>query len=267
MLFSPAVIGLFWVWASADLSTLTDETILEQAETAFREGVSARGKPDEAKFFRKASEYYEELRQRGADNSDLYRNQGNAALLAGGLAEAILAYRRGLRLDPNDRELRESLAYARDQVVYSPTDHFGRPDIDPLPPWLPRWTPGILLLFIFFFYSFACLGVTRWRMTLQKLPLQLAIGALGAGVLFGIGLFVQLKGIREDAKYHLVVIVQDGTYLRKGNHSSYPRSYGIPLNQGVEARLLYVRANWLQIQLAGYEVGWVPREAVLVDTP
>jgi tetratricopeptide (TPR) repeat protein len=263
MLLSPAVIGLFWVSASAD--SLPDRAILEQAETAFREGVSARGKPDEAKFFRKASEYYEELRQRGADNSDLYRNQGNAALLAGGLAEAILAYRRGLRLDCNDRELRESLAYARDQVVYSPTDHFGRPDINPLPPWLPRWTPGILLLFIFIFYSFACLGITRWRMTMQKLPLQLAIGALGAGVLFGIGLIVQLKGIREDAK--MVVIVRDGTYLRKGNHSSYPRSSDIPLNQGVEARLLYVRANWLQIQLAGYDVGWVPREAVLVDEP
>ncbi len=263
MLFSSVVIGLFWVSASAD--SLPDLAILEQAETAFREGVSARGTSDETKFFRKASAFYEELRQRGADNSDLYHNQGNATLLAGHLAEAILAYRRGLRLDPNDRELRESLAYARDQVIYSSPDNFGRPDTDLLPTWLPRWTPGILLLCIFFSYSFACLGVTRWRMTWQKLPLQLAIGALGAGVLFGIGLLVQLKGIREDAR--MVVIVQDGTYLRKGNHSSYPRSYDTPLNQGVEARLLYVRANWLQIQLAAYEVGWVPREAVLVDEP
>jgi hypothetical protein len=36
-------------------------------------------------------------------------------------------------------------------------------------------------------------------------------------------------------------------------------------NRGVEARLLFARGDWLQIELAGGEVGWVPRRLVLVD--
>jgi tetratricopeptide (TPR) repeat protein len=253
--------------ALADLSSLSNEAILEQAETAFRDGLNAHGTPEEPRFFRQASELYEELRQRGVENSDLYRNQGNASLLTGNLAEAILAYQRGLQLAPNDRELRANLAYIRDQVIYPSPGNFARPPVTFLPIWLPRLTPGLLLVLTFLFYTVSCLGIARWGMTRQKLPLQGAVWALGLGILFGIGLVIQSRGIREEAKYPLVVIARDGTYLRKGNHSDYPRSYDIPLNQGVEARSLYVRGDWLQIELAGGEAGWVPGKSVLVDTP
>jgi tetratricopeptide (TPR) repeat protein len=253
--------------ALADLSSYSDEAILEQAETAFRDGLNAHGTPEEPRFFHKASELYEELRQRGVENSDLYGNQGNAALLAGNLAEAVLAYQRGLRLAPNDRELRANLAYVRDQVIYPSPGNFARTPVTFWPIWLPRLTPGVLLALTFFFYTVSCLGITRWGMTRQRPPFPWAVWALGLGILFGIALVIQSRGIRDETKHPLVVIARDGTYLRKGNHSDYPRSYDIPLNQGVEARSLYVRGDWLQIELAGGEVGWVPGESVLVDQP
>jgi hypothetical protein len=31
--------------------------------------------------------------------------------------------------------------------------------------------------------------------------------------------------------------------------------------------LLFARGDWLQIELAGHEVGWVPRRLVLVELP
>jgi hypothetical protein len=37
------------------------------------------------------------------------------------------------------------------------------------------------------------------------------------------------------------------------------------VNRGVEARLLFEREGWAQIELAAGEVGWVPREYLLVD--
>jgi tetratricopeptide (TPR) repeat protein len=265
--FPYVLISLLWAMPSAGGSFLSDEAVLQQAETAFRDGMNRSGSSDRAKLFRQASELYEELRRRGVDNPDLHRNQGNAALLSGNLAEAILAYRRGLRLAPNDRELRANLGYARDQVVYSSADNFARPATNPFLTWLPFFPPGLLLALTFIFYSVTCAGITRWFMTRQTWLLQLAGCALAFGLLFGIGLVFQTGAIDKESKYALVVISRDGTYLRKGNHENYPRSYDSPLNQGVEASLLYVRGDWLQVELAGGEIGWLPQEAVLVDTP
>src|SRR5207302_9041873 len=113
-----ALILLCCTVGSADISQTRAE-ILERAEAAFEQGVKARGTPEETKLFQSAAEHYEELRRRGVHNAALYRNQGNALLLGGDLPGAILAYRRGLRLNPNDRQMRANLTYARDQVVYS----------------------------------------------------------------------------------------------------------------------------------------------------
>ena len=52
---------------------------------------------------------------------------------------------------------------------------------------------------------------------------------------------------------------------RKGDGLAFPPRYGAPLNRGVEARLLFERGDWLQIELSGGEVGWVPRAYALVD--
>src|SRR5262249_25530730 len=48
-------------------------------------------------------------------------NQGNTYLLADKLPQAILAYKRGLRLNPNHELLRANLEYARSQVNYPPS--------------------------------------------------------------------------------------------------------------------------------------------------
>jgi hypothetical protein len=63
----------------------------------------------------------------------------------------------------------------------------------------------------------------------------------------------------------LVVIADDGVLLRKGHNLHFPPRFETPVNRGVEARLLFEHGDWLQIQLAGGEVGWVPRKLVLVD--
>jgi hypothetical protein len=80
------------------------------------------------------------------------------------------------------------------------------------------------------------------------------------------GEFVLAAWAEHDAAVHpLVVLADDGVALRRGNAFAYPPRYETPLNRGVEARLLFMRGDWLQIELAGGEVGWVPARAALVD--
>ena len=52
----------------------------------------------------------------------------------------------------------------------------------------------------------------------------------------------------------------------QGNGMSYPPRRDLPLSRGVEARLLYNRGAWLQVQLASGEVGWLARSDVLVNS-
>jgi hypothetical protein len=107
---------------------LPDAALAGRGEEAFRQGVSLRDAGDKARpHFRAAAAYFEELWRRGVRNPELARDLGNAYLLADDLPHAVLAYRRGLLLDPGDRALREGLAQARELVVYPPGSHLGRP--------------------------------------------------------------------------------------------------------------------------------------------
>jgi hypothetical protein len=62
-----------------------------------------------------------------------------------------------------------------------------------------------------------------------------------------------------------VVIARDGVLLRRGSSRAFPPRYETRLKAGMEGRLLFERGGWLQVELSGGEVGWVPRSAVVVD--
>jgi uncharacterized protein YgiM (DUF1202 family) len=70
---------------------------------------------------------------------------------------------------------------------------------------------------------------------------------------------------REETQHPLVIISENGVLLRTGNGLTYPPRFETPLNRGVEARLLFKRGSWMQIELAGGETGWVNRDYLLVD--
>src|ERR1700687_56415 len=142
MNFCFMLIGTLFMTGLVDDFPESDLEVLNRAEVAFQSGIRARETSEEAKQFQVAAEYYGELGRRGIQNPDLYKNRGNACLLAGDWPKAILAYRRGLRLNPNDTQMRANLSYARDQVVYSSADNFARPHVGFWPPWLPQLTPS-----------------------------------------------------------------------------------------------------------------------------
>jgi hypothetical protein len=201
----------------------------------------------------------------GPKSAARFYNLGNAHYLADQLPEAILAYQRGLRLDPNDQGLRDNLDYARARVAY-PFGNRARPEEDFWPTWLYRPSPVQVLIVAVIAYGLACLLVTRWFMTRRRKLLLRAVIVFIVGLgCAGWWLFLE----NEDAwqnQHPLVIIREDKLPLRKGIGPSYPSHADLPvLARGMEARRLHERGGWLQIQFAGGEVGWVEKSAVLVD--
>jgi hypothetical protein len=263
------VVGIVLLAAlSVTAANASDADLQRQAVDSFAEGVRLREESEKARpLFRRSADLFEELRRRGAANPALFRDQGNACLLADDLPGAILAYRCGLRLAPNDRALQQLLAAAREQVVYKQPGRFARPPINHRPPWLPRLPVGATLLLACAFYGAGWLSLTRWRMLRRGPFLSLALGLFAVAALLAAALAVEATQRRGEVARPLVVIAHDGVLLRKGNGELYPRRHETPVNRGVEARLLFERDGWLQVELSGGESGWVPREYVLIDRP
>jgi hypothetical protein len=261
------LIGLLLAAGANPAEPPSEQALLDEAEAAFHAGCQAQGPAAQAAFCH-ASECYEELHQRGVRSAALYRNQGNASLLAGDLAQAILAYRRGLRLAPNDADLQANLAYARDQVVQGLTDHHGRPPVEQRPPWLPRFASKRVLGLVVLLYALAWIAGTCWLMTRRGWLLAAAGGAFTAAALLAVGVVLEAMAEKTEAHHPLVVIARpEGVKLRKGNGPSYPECDYV-LRPGVEGRLRFDdQRGWLQIELADGEVGWVRRSDVHLDAP
>jgi uncharacterized protein YgiM (DUF1202 family) len=128
-------------------------------------------------------------------------------------------------------------------------------------PRLPALTPWVA----FALYFFSCLAVARWWMVRRSSWLTAAAVALGLALCLGAGLAWEGREDRANEEKPLVVIAADGVLLRRGNGLNYPTKYATPVNKGVEARHLFVRGDWVQIELSGGEIGWVPRSFVLED--
>jgi hypothetical protein len=253
--------------ATVSTEPLSKPALLDQAEAAFREGCQAQG-PLAKEAFRRAADRYAELHRRGVRSPALYRNLGNASLLAGDLPGAILAYRRGLRLAPNDADLQSSLAYAREQVVQGLTDSHGRPPVEQRPPWLPRLASKRVLSLVVVLYALSWIAVTRWLMTRRARLLLAGGSALAVAAVLAVGVAFDAMADNYETRHPLVVMArEEGVKMRKGDGLSYPE-YDYPLRPGVEARLRFDdQRGWLQVELAGGEVGWVRRGDVLIDAP
>lgn len=231
-----------------------DADLLAAAEGAFAEGLRQREKGERGdRAFRQAARAYQQLRDRGAENPDLYRNLGNAWLLAGDLPRAILAYRLGLRLDPADVELRALLASAREQVVFAEGSAAGRPVEEARAVWL-RVPPVWVFVAAALAYAAGCVCLTRWWMLRQGRLLVCAVAALAAAA--GLAGWVVERWWSGPPR-PIVVVARDGVLLRKGNGAAFPPWFDAPLNRGVEVELVYERGDWLQVELPGGEVGWV----------
>jgi hypothetical protein len=250
---------------AADQEALPDaQRYAQLAETAYRAGLVAQANATKARpFFREAAQAYDQLWRLGRHNPEVARNMAQAYLLAGDLARAIRAYHRGLHSAPHDRTLRDGLAFAQAQVQY--------PAAGTLDSARPRERPSILHyasadtfgLGAASLYLLGCLALARaWMM--RRPGWWIAGGALiFLAVVAGGFTWWEERRLAEENSQRLAIIATGGTVLHRGNSAEFPPRLPERLPEGVEASVLAERGGWLQVQLAGGEIGWVSRERVV----
>jgi hypothetical protein len=243
-------------------SQLTNEELRARAEERFRVGVELQAQVGKAREqFGRAADDFLELYRQGARTAEVCGNLGRAAFLADDLPRAIWAFRQGLALDPNHRDLREHLEFARTRINGSSP---GRSLSNAWPPWLPRPTIGLCLIVGGVGYSAAWLFAAGWYVRRTSRWAFLTSGAAVLALAGITGCVLDMQQRELERLQPLIVIAEENSSLHRGNGASYPLHPDVPtLPSGREARQLHRRGAWVCIQLAGGEIAWVHGDQVL----
>jgi hypothetical protein len=234
-------------------------SVAEHARILFLEAVAAQPSAAHSETrFKEAVQDLELFARLHSKAAGYYLALGNAALLGGDLPAAILAYRQGLHIAPGSRELRSNLQYARSLVSYSKDSSIGLPTPEGR---VVFFTLGQLFLCSVIVYTLALIALVhgwRWRQKwLLGISLTTTLCAFLAVLTIGHAVWLQ----SQSSRHPLLVLSKDAVVLRRGNGVSYPPRFDAPLNRGVEASLLFRRGNWMQVELMGGQIGWIPSDA------
>lgn len=235
---------------------------LRAAAEAFAEGASLRGDSAQARpKFARAAELYDVVWNRGLRSAELALARARAHRLAGSLPRSIAALRDGRAAVPSARELQIELAEARAAVAHPLEGPVGAQcrarDAFTVAARVSVAEAWVLVGALWFC---ACACVVRFVMTRTAGWLWAAGAFALALAAFGALWIHDARARSDDRPAH--VILSDAL-LRTGNASSYPERLDAPLPAGAEVRERSRRGGWVQVELPGGAIGWLPETALV----
>jgi tetratricopeptide (TPR) repeat protein len=248
-----------WGFTSAALLTLSagcapapDMDVVQKFQAAQQAFDKAETEDD----FLRAASLYQAILDGGFQSGAVLYNQGNALMRGGQRGRALAAYRRAQRYRPRDPLLQHNLAYA----LQAPPGNARRSTIDYLLFWQDWISYGakFRLLAIVALATFA-IGISaivldaRFRLSY--------VGYAGLILTILLGVSAAYDWYRFDIVEHGVVVAEK-IVARKGNGESYAPAFTQPLSEGAEFRVAEHRGDWVLIQLAENQEGWVRRDDV-----
>jgi hypothetical protein len=186
------------------------------------------------------------------DRPELLADWGNAALGAGDVATATLAYRRALALDGDNTRARSNLAWIRGRQSDAVRPLAGGATDTLL--FFHRWPRARRALVGAVAFAIAVLLVVPWTgrrrglTALALVPLAVWLAMLGS-------LALEDRG-GNDA------VVMDVVALRAADSVGAPAATSESLPRGAEVTVLESRQSWSRVRLASGPTGWVPSGAI-----
>ena len=187
------------------------------------------------------------------DRPELLTDWGNAALGAGDVATATLAYRRALAIDGSNPRARANLAWlrARQGDSYRPASSGATDTLL----FFHDWPAPRKLIVGAVAFAIAILLLVPWGPQRRR-------GMVGVSVLpFVVWIAMTASVVVADDHADDAVIMDD-VVLRAADSAGAPATLPSPLPRGVEVSIRERRDSWTRVELANGSVGWVPSGAV-----
>lgn len=227
-----------------------NEELFDRATAAYNQG-----------NYEEAVSLYEQILQDGQHSAPLYFNLGNAHYKLNEIAPSIYYYEKALLLQPEDPEILNNLAFARNMTL---------DDITPLPqPDLERlyravlfslsmnaWAwAGIFFMFLFVALYLFFLGSSR--------PNRKRAGLISSGIALVLALFCTAFSYLRYRAYMenqpAIIFDREIAVRSEPNPGSSPVFL---LHEGTKVQVVDSLDVWLKIELADGQTGWTEGDAL-----
>jgi tetratricopeptide (TPR) repeat protein len=186
--------------------------------------------------------------------SAVYTDLGNAALGAGDLGAAVLAYRRAIALDRDDGRARRNLAWVRSRLP-AELRPASTSATETLFFFHAAWSRDRRLVVGGFAFAIGVLVLVPWGGARRRSLTPIAVIAGLAWVAMTVSLVIEDRRARD-------AVVMQAAELRAADSAVAPVARATPLPAGTELTIGERRGDWVRVRLAGTLSGWLPAGAV-----
>ena len=236
---------------------LFDSFLYGQSNEAFEEANACYNDGD----YQEAIDIYTSILEEGQHSAELYYNIGNAHYKLNNVAPSIYYYEKALLLNPNDKDLLNNMAYAKnmtiDAIEVVPEVGFSKliktfTNTMSFDNWA-KLSVSLVILFVLLFlmYYFSQItGKKRLAFITSVLSLILAFIALG---------FAFNSYDLNQKNNPAIVFVKESQVKSEPNLRS---AGAFEIHEGTKVQVIDTVSNWKKIRLSDGKSGWVSNEDI-----
>jgi len=227
-----------------------NDALFNRATTFYNEGE-----------YEKASENYFKIIENGEHSAAVYYNIGNCYYKLNQIAPSIYYYEKALLLKPNDREIKNNLAYAQNMTL----DAF-----EPLPETslsklyknitgllsFDQWSYASVFFVFLFILAYILFYYLRYS-SHKRIAFIASITSLFIAVFCFVLALVQFRDF--EAEIPAIVFSEELIVKSEPNNRS---SQAFLLHEGTKVYVLDELDDWKKIELKDGKTGWVPSNEI-----
>ncbi|HEY1816216.1 MAG TPA: hypothetical protein VGG74_27905 [Kofleriaceae bacterium] len=242
------LLGMTLAASSARADSLAD------ARAAYQQAMTITDATKRKVEFQRAETLLGAAAQASPDKPELLADWGNAALGAGDVGVATLAYRRALAIDPGNARALRNLAWLRSRApdALRPVNTAGAADALL---FFRNWPSSRQLLVGGLAFAIVVLLLVPWRGSRRRGMVMLAI--LPAIVWLALVASVVTEDHHADD-----AVITDSVVMRAADSAGAPAALVTPLPRGTEVAVVERRGAWTKVRVASGTAGWVPGGAL-----
>ena len=211
--------------------------------------------------YAEAIDKYESILDTEAHSAELYFNLGNANYKLNNIAPSIYYYEKALQLNPNDKVIKNNMAYAQNMTIDAidsvPEVGFSRiinnvVNTFQTDTWAKFAIGGVLifvLLFLMYHFSYS---TSRKRIAFVVSLVSLLVACISVALAFQ-------KENLDKKNNPAIVFAQESRVKVDPNQTS---EEVFRLHEGTKVQVLETYEDWNKIQLSDDSMGWIPSKDI-----